>query len=439
MTAPTLSDFPALGFIPCPGDPDAMDAIVSAFSDTSNRLEEVCSVLTGADEGEWRGLTAIAFREVLDGDLRPKVDDAHQSFSDAHRALANWLDRMREDQATADSIEADAAAAKADMEAAQTLLDGMPPDTRNEDPPEDESDEDRQQREDDEQARGDAESDFRVAEAALQEFRDRATTLKENYEDYAGDVADQLRDAMDIAPNEPGFFGRMAEAVAGFVDSMMDFIADLGDMIIAALGQLAPILSVINNILGIVMMVLSIVALFIPGFGLALFILAVVSLALTYAQKVGETGSFTEALKSPSVWVSAAGVLFGGAGLAMARYAGPAMQTAGSMSSLRTMGFSIRPAGTYLSQGVTNAQYVHNASAGFTYAAETYNAFFNPEGNHFGNLTGIGVNGSFGPFAIGDSSGGGPSGSDVVDNFTADDQEQAAGLLGTNADTYSTR
>ncbi|MGP4113530.1 WXG100 family type VII secretion target [Streptomyces sp. 4N509B] len=439
MTAPTLSDFPALGFIPCPGDPDAMDAIVSAFSDTSNRLEEVCSVLTGADEGEWRGLTAIAFREVLDGDLRPKVDDAHQSFSDAHRALANWLDRMREDQATADSIEADAAAAKADMEAAQTLLDGMPPDTRNEDPPEDESDEDRQQREDDEQARGDAESDFRVAEAALQEFRDRATTLKENYEDYAGDVADQLRDAMDIAPNEPGFFGRMAEAVAGFVDSMMDFIADLGDAIIAVLGQLAPILSVINNILGLVMMVLSIASILAGGFLLTLFVLALITLVLTYTQKVGETGSFTEALKSPSVWISVVGVITGGTALAMARYAAPAMRTVESMSSWRTLGFSIRPADTYLSQGVRNAQYVHNTLTGTSWASEAYNSFFNPEGNHLGNLTGIGVNGTFGPFAIGDPNGGGLSGSDHVDNFTADDQEQAAGLLGTNPDTYGTR
>jgi hypothetical protein len=46
MTAPTLEDFPALGFIPCPGDRDAMDAIQSVFSGTAGSLEEVCAVLT---------------------------------------------------------------------------------------------------------------------------------------------------------------------------------------------------------------------------------------------------------------------------------------------------------------------------------------------------------------------------------------------------------
>jgi hypothetical protein len=436
MSAPTLDDFPALGFIPCPGDLEAAEAIQGAFSDTAGRLEEVCAVLTGADEGEWRGQTAIAFREVLDDELRPKIEEAHQSFSDAARALADWVDRMRDDQQTADDLEEDAAAALAELETAQSVVDGLPPDTREEDPPEGETDEERQQREDDEEARDGAEQDVRIADAALQEFRDRAALLQQEYNDYGQDVAERLGDAMDIAPNEPGFFGSIAEGISGIVDGLSDLMADLGDWVIAKLGELAPILSVFNNIMGVVLTVLSIAAIFFPVLAPAVLVIASVVLLTTYAQKVGETGSFTEALKSPSVWAAAAGVVLGGAGVAIARSTSPAMNAVSSLGggSLRTGGFAMAPAGAYPS--ISNAVRLHNTVTGSTYAVEAFNSVFNAEGNHLNNITGFGL-GSMGPFSVGDDEFGGPSMDESYDNYHHSDQERQAGEYGTNPDDYA--
>lgn len=383
MSEPTIDDFPALGFIPCPGDTDAMDAIADAFSDTAGRLEEVNAVLSGADEGEWRGLTAVAFRDMLDGDLRPKVQTAYQSFSDAYRALANWSQRMWEDQEAARALEADAAAAKADMEAAQTGLEGIP-DPTGEDPPEDETDEEHTEREQNERDRDNLERDARIAEAALSEFRDRARELQEAYFDAGRDTATLLQDAIDLAPNEPGFWGKMAEAVSGFVDGVMDALADMGDMLLATLEAIAPVLAVINNVLGIIGTALSIASIFFPA--LAPFALAfgVLTLITTYAQKVGETGSFTKALTNPSVLASAAGVVLGGAAAGLAKAAGPTMTTVNSMDNVA--GFVMRPAGVYVSQGVSNAMRCQNALTGSTYGLEVFNTFVNPEGSHLGNI-----------------------------------------------------
>jgi hypothetical protein len=233
----------------------------------------------------------------------------------------------------------------------------------------------------------------------------------------------------------------MAEGLSDMVDWAMDALADLGDMIIAGLAAMAPVLAVINNVLGILVTVLSIASIFFPVLAPFALGLGCVVLATTYLQKVGETGSFTEALTNPAVLAAAAGVVLGGAGAALARVAGPStMAAVNSMGSLRSMGFAMRPAGVYMSQGLTNTMRASNVLTGSGYALETYNTFVNPQGNHFGNLTGIGLGQQWGDgFTFGDVNGGGPSASDVQDNFTADRQEVGAGALGTNPDTYSTR
>lgn len=383
MAAPSAEDFPALGFVPCPGDSDAMEGIVDVFSDTASKLEEVNAVLTGADEGEWRGLTAIAFREVLDDDLRPKVQEAYQSFSDAHRALADWAARMVQDQETARSLEAEAAAAKEALDAAQAGLDGLPAATEGE-PPEDETDEDRAEREQNDERREGLERDVQLASSSLDDFRSRAQALRDDYVEAGKDIADQLRDAIALAPNEPGIFGKMAEGISGAFDRAMDTIASIGDLAIGVLGVLAPVLSLFNNLAGILATALSIASMFMPFLAPVALGVAGVVLVTTYAQKVGETGSFTEALKSPTVWAAAAGVVLGGAGLALARSTTPAMQIANNLDDVA--GFIMRPSGAYLEPAISTGVRASNAVAGSSYGVEIFNSFVNPEGNHLNNL-----------------------------------------------------
>ncbi|MFE0201973.1 hypothetical protein [Streptomyces sp. NPDC058985] len=79
MSAPTIDDFPALGFVPCPGDHAAVDKDSDSIRHTVVALGEIKKVLDGAAKGDWRGKAAIAFRELLDDDFRPKVVDAYDS------------------------------------------------------------------------------------------------------------------------------------------------------------------------------------------------------------------------------------------------------------------------------------------------------------------------------------------------------------------------
>jgi hypothetical protein len=211
------------------------------------------------------------------------------------------------------------------------------------------------------------------------------------------------------------------------VDWAMDGLADLHDFVIAGLGALAPILSVINNILAIALTVLSIASIFFPVLAPFALGLGVALLATTYLQKVGEDGGFVAALKNPAVWAAAAGVVLGGAGAVLARAAGPSLRTVQSMGSLRTMGFAMRPAGTYLSQGVTNTMRASNVLTGGTLAVEAINTFGNPEGNHLANLTSMGV-----VFNSPNSDPGintDPSVDTIVDNFTATDEERGRGAF----------
>jgi hypothetical protein len=309
---PRLDDFPALGFIPCPGDQESMDSVAQTFSDTAEVLNEVLAVLTGADEGEWRGETARAFREMLEDDFQPKVDAAYQSFSDARRAISDWLVDMEDFQQRAATLEDEAATARDQVQTAQAAVTGLPPASETsgseEQEPEDggESPEEERER---------LESDLTTAEGALEDVRGRARTLQDEYNEAGRDIADRLRDAMDLAPNEPGWLSSAIDGFSGWMDSIGDLIDDFGSSIIDVLTELAPILSKIGEIAGLLSFVAGLMAFIpIPGFqalaGVSLA-LGAISLGATYFAAVGETGSFTTALTDPDVIMGAASMAMG--------------------------------------------------------------------------------------------------------------------------------
>jgi hypothetical protein len=74
-------------------------------------LNEIANVLHGAADGEWRGEAAVAFRDLLDDDLRPKIDRARDAFDDGHRHISSWSTDLSDYQRRARQLEADAAAA----------------------------------------------------------------------------------------------------------------------------------------------------------------------------------------------------------------------------------------------------------------------------------------------------------------------------------------
>ncbi|MDT0343098.1 coiled-coil domain-containing protein [Streptomyces litchfieldiae] len=311
---PHIDDFPALGFVPCPGDQTSMDSVADTFGRTTEVLAEVNAVLTGAEEGEWRGRTAREFRRMLREDFQPKVEDALQSFEQARRAITDWVVTMGDYQRRAEVIETHAAEAQRARDAALAGLEALPDEPGPFDP-EPETDEERREQERNEQARGEQESALRIADAALQEFRDRARALQDEFNDSGRSTAGRLANAIDLAPNEPGLWESLGDAIGDFAQGIADLVDDLGAALIDVLAEWAPILSKIGAVAGLLSTITGLLALLpIPGLqflGVVSLVLAGVSTLANYGAAVGETGSFTAALADPAFLLSAASLAFG--------------------------------------------------------------------------------------------------------------------------------
>lgn len=285
MSAPSVEAFPTLGFVPCPGDHDAVDKVADAIRETAGALGEIKRVLRGADDGEWRGKAAISFRELLDDDFRPKIEDAFDSFDGAKDVARGWADYMRDKQKVARSLEREAAEAQsaADKE-------------KNKDKPES------SQKKSSPNGTSD-ETD------PVEEVRKRARTLHSNYEEEGTAAATRLKKAIDIAPNEPGFWEELGDRIGGLLDRFGDFVADLHDYAIEYLGKIAPLLDLIGDIAGLLSAVTGLLA-FIPGLqflAAASLFLSGTALAAHYLSAVGTTGSFGKALLTKDVIMDAAG------------------------------------------------------------------------------------------------------------------------------------
>ncbi|WP_409375144.1 putative T7SS-secreted protein [Streptomyces justiciae] len=279
-----------LGFVPCPGDHVAVDKVAGSIRHTADALGEINRVLKGAADGDWRGKAAIAFRELLDDDFRPKIEDAYDSFDQAKRVIQGWSDYMEDKQKKARSLEREAAEAKNSADKAK------------------------QAESDGEKKKPTSGSDD--SSDPVEDVRKRARTLHAEYEEEGKNSAKRLQKAIDIAPNEPGFWEKLGESISNAFDAIADAAAWLHDQAIELLGKLAPLLDLIGDIAGLLSAVTGLLAL-IPGLqflGAASLVLAGVALGAHYLSAVGTTGSFGKALLTKDVIMDAVGFGLGKAG-----------------------------------------------------------------------------------------------------------------------------
>lgn len=239
MTAPTVDDFPTLGFVPCPGDHHTVTGVVTTLKMTTDALGEVVRVLRGAGKGDWRGKTADAFRELLSDDFRPKVEKAYESFDEARRALKDWADTMQHHQARARHLEEQAAAAK--KKADQTK-------------------QDKGHKTDPKKATADSGSN----EDPVEEYRRQARKLHSDFESDGSDIARRLKHAGDIAPNEPGFWDKLGDKIGGALSEIGDAIKDNADWITVA-ASVIGVAAIFFPALAPVAIALSVVALVAHG------------------------------------------------------------------------------------------------------------------------------------------------------------------------------
>lgn len=291
MSAPIVDDFPALGFVPCQGNHVAVDTVADSIRHTADALGEVKRVLRGAADGDWRGKAAIAFRELLDDEFRPKIEEAYDSFDEAKRVIQGWSDYMEDKQKKARSLEREAAEAKAEAKKSK-------------------------EKSGSETAKEKTSSEGSDDTDPVEEVRKRARTLHSDYEEEGRNAAKRLQKAIDIAPNEPGFWEELGEKISGILDAVGDFGAWLHDQAIEYLGRIAPLLKLIGDIAGFLSAVTGLLAL-IPGLqflGAASLFLAGTALVTHYLSAVGTTGSFGKALLTKDVIMDAVGFGLGKAG-----------------------------------------------------------------------------------------------------------------------------
>ncbi|MFF1375748.1 putative T7SS-secreted protein [Streptomyces sp. NPDC058308] len=325
MSSPTIDDFPALEFVPCPGNHDEVEKVAGSIRGAATALGEIRRVLRGADDGEWRGKAAIAFRELLDEEFRPKVEEAFDSFDGAKGVIQGWADYMKDKQKVARGLEREAAEAKRAA--------------------------DKKKEKDGNGGKGGSDAETKETESGtdddtdpVEEVRKRARTLHANYQEEGKNAADRLKDAIDVAPNEPGFWERLGDFIGDVLDKIGDALSWVHDQLIELLGTFAPLLDLIGDIAGLLSAVTGLLAL-IPGLqfmAAASLPLAGVALGAHYLSAVGTTGSFGKALLTKDVIMDAVGFGVGKLGAKMGDSVLAAAQLSGA--PMRTVPQLIGPA-----------------------------------------------------------------------------------------------
>lgn len=350
MAPTSKSTYPTLGFDPAPGDVDAVSSISGTLRNVYDAMNEISNVLHGADDGEWRGDASRAFRDLLDDDVRPKVDKAVGAFDLAYHALSTWSTSLDGYQTRAANYEKWAKEAQDEADAAQAALGDLPPKPAPGAPaPTDKADRDKQ--EDDEASRTSHSKALSAANEAVEKYRGYARTmLHDEYEPEGKVHADKLKDAIDIAPEEPGWFSKAIDSIGDFVDFLGDALADLGDLIIEGLQYLAPLLQAIGDIAGLlsgILGLLSLIPFLAPFCGPAALALAGVALATHFLARVGETGSFLKPFTEVQFYLDAASVVLGVGGLAIgAKMSKLAIAARGTGATAPTF-FKLVQGGTY--------------------------------------------------------------------------------------------
>ncbi|GAA2106604.1 WXG100 family type VII secretion target [Streptomyces synnematoformans] len=284
MSALRPADFASLGFMPCPGDVEGAEDVAGVVRRTARALSEICHVLHGTGPGDWKGKAAEAFREKFEDDFRPKMDQARDSFGMAATALEGWAQYMRTQQATARRLEREAEEAERELSKAVGRLDAA---TGDDDKPPAESSPERYRQasaprsggvREEEQCRQ-AQDAVDTASVRLEDVRRRARALAEDYRAEGHGVARRLHGAMEIAPDEPGLFDKIGDAISDlsgsfgeYLETVTEGIANLPDDVaqwvedhaanIAAVGDLFAALSALTGVISVGLYTVSI---FVPG------------------------------------------------------------------------------------------------------------------------------------------------------------------------------
>lgn len=263
-----MTTYDALGFDPAPGDTSRGQDMARKLRSATRALEQMDAVVSGTGDQDWQGLAAEAFGDLVASDLKPRVREAFESFTEASTALDTWLEDLKVFQDRATALEQEAQAARAALASAQSEADGLG------DAP------------DDPDAAADHDAEVSAAEGrvasrsgALQEIIGRANLLAEEATASASYTAGKLQKAGKAAPNKPGLWDR----ISGALEDLGDLLGDIVEFVKDNWWDL------LHRLVNITATVLSIAAIFVPAlapFALAFAIADVLMSGIDWARGV---------------------------------------------------------------------------------------------------------------------------------------------------------
>lgn len=238
--------YPALGFNPAPGNTGTVGSLAQNFLTVSGHLSHARDAMTKAGQagGFWEGDAANAFHKDI-GKLPDYLDEATRSLGDAGRALDGWANDLSSMQRTAADYERQAEAALRQVNQAKSNPDlnlaGKHFDTD-------------QALAEAQQKLNAATSQLNSAENELNSIREQAKRLFSQHQDLVKQVEDALNKAKDEAPDKPGLFASIGNALSGALHGMEDlakktwgFVKDHADVI----AKIGDVLSDIGTVLSI--------------------------------------------------------------------------------------------------------------------------------------------------------------------------------------------
>ncbi|WP_419996908.1 putative T7SS-secreted protein [Streptomyces boninensis] len=221
---PTIDEYPALGFVPCPGSQNVANSVSSTARHTADALAEICRVLDGTGLADWKGKAAEAFRAKFHDDFRPKMHEARDSFKKAAKALEDWADYMERKQHRADKLEEDAHVINERLGKAYEKKEklGKAPEKEKESAKH-------------EEAATNVSRKINADEIELENMRRAGRRLRTRYQEARKEIANRLDSAMNIAPDEPSPWDKLGD----FFSDAGDFLADLPGEVASAVKDAA--------------------------------------------------------------------------------------------------------------------------------------------------------------------------------------------------------
>lgn len=248
--------YPALGFDPAPGVVAKVMDVAATLGQVAGEMGQAYDDLTrlGKPDGFWDGEGAQAFQETV-GEVPDYLDRAHRSLSGASETLRRWAEDLGTMQRQATDLEQEEEAAQARVRSAQANPDLRLAGQTFSDPV---------QLQQAQETLGRAHQQLDTAQGDMDALRESANRLLAQHADLAGQVATALRKATDEAPDEPGLFDRIGDALGQIVDGIKDLAGKAWDWVkqhADIIAKIGDVLSTLGNVLGVVALATS----WIPG------------------------------------------------------------------------------------------------------------------------------------------------------------------------------